>query len=110
MIEEYLNKMYDFYDGLINYLDDENVDSDKFEEYIKNTDKLNTHIDKNDFKLFLCLLSSLSINHHRSHNFFNKIQKIIMYSAKTFTSDELMEIFKDSKPIMLFLFRTRKIL
>ena len=67
--------------------------------------------DKYDIKLILHTIANISNNHHRSPQFFNKIEKIIkilIEDIKKFYSDiELFNIFKENKRLLLFLFEEK---
>ena len=70
--------------------------------------------EKENFGLFLKLISKISENHHRSANFIIKIEQILShYSSEikqTFTNLEIFEIFQNDKLILLFLFEQKIII
>ena len=82
------------FQNLQNYLDTHNYDGNKSE---------NEH--------FLHLILIISTNHHRQPHFFEKIEKILTISSKfyekLFSSEELILIFQESKPILLSLLKTK---
>ena len=63
--------------------------------------------DKNEFRSFLHLIIRIS-NNNRSQNFHVKIEQILSFYKNQilnyFTNDEIFDIFKNNKRILLFLF------
>ena len=97
-LECYLHQIKKFYDFIIQYIEDE-----------KNNDE---EIDLNDFnqiqiKDILFLLSKIAKNHHRNRFFFTKIEKIILFwrdkIIQNVSNDDLFNIFKNNKRMILFL-------
>ena len=108
-IQKNLEKMYDLYEVLLDCIDNEVIDSRRFKELITKIENDEFQINKHDNKIILYLLSSLSKNHHRTPGFFDKITKIISCFTQKFTDDELIEIFKGDKLIMLFLLKNKMV-
>lgn len=101
-----LDKLKLNYATLINFIDDEENDEMKasflfhiFKEqnYTENLDKI---------KSVLFSLLNIANNHHRSTNFYQKIEKILLIFKhqlqQNFTSQELLDFFKSNKRIILF--------
>lgn len=86
----------------------DNVDLEKFTKKIKDQKILD---DEHEFRLLLHLISNISKNHHRSPNFFNIIEKILLLFKAEFkkylSSQELFYIFKDNKRIILMLLENK---
>ena len=65
--------------------------------------------DRQEFEQFLRLLLSISNNYHRSNNFPNKIERILLFLkdflVKTFSKEEIFEIFFNCKLILYLLFK-----
>ena len=57
------------------------------------------------------LISKITENHHRSPNFIRRIEKIFLHFSElikqSFTNQELFDIFKDNKRILLLLIQTK---
>ena len=112
-IAEYIKKMRDIQQLLLEYL--ENDDSD--EQYSQNLDKIKDfelNLNEHDLKLFLHLISQISTNHHRCNNFLDKIETIIkIYEEdikKYFSNFSIFNIFRSNKRILLFLFKEKIII
>lgn len=102
---EYLNEKKEFYDDLLEFIED---DSDSENNSLYN--QLNYFKKKENQQeaiLFFRLLAQLSNDHHRQPNFFKKIEQILQffstYIKQTFSNFTQFKIFKKSKLIILFL-------
>lgn len=90
---------------LLEYLDDKSeADYDKL---IKLINELNVSENRYELKSILQLLSTIIRNHHRSANFFSKIERILinykLYIKKYFSQLEVYDIFQPNQRILLFL-------
>lgn len=89
--------MEENYQNITNFFDDQQIRNNKYE-----------------MKLFLRLIVHLSNYHHRSTNFYHKIEMILLYFKdefhKYFTNSEIFEIFESNKRILLFLIEQKIIL
>ena len=69
---------------------------------------------KYDFKSFLHLISKISNNHYRFLGFHEKIEQILSFYRNQiqnyFTNDEIFNIFKNNKRILLYLFDEKVII
>ena len=112
-IQEYLEKknkiqnyLIDFIDNGINFKDDVNLISLFNEEKIGNN--------PSELKALLHLISNISSDHHRSIDFFKKIDQILFFFGDeiklTFSNFEIFQIFIKNKRILLFLFKNKIIL
>ena len=63
---------------------------------------------------FLYLLSTISNNSHRTHNFFTKVEtiliKILPIIQENFSNSQLWHIFKENKRLLLFLLQQKLII
>ena len=110
-VQDYLDQMKKLQATLLNYLEKE----DLIEEYLNNfmqlfqDYKICKH--KQKFESVLHLLLNISNNHHRELNFFQKIEKIILYFKTNlqaiFSNFVIFNIFKSNKRILLFLFKEK---
>ncbi|KAK8872106.1 hypothetical protein M9Y10_007865 [Tritrichomonas musculus] len=109
-IELYIKQKKELQLLLIGYLDsndDENeVNYRNFEKYLKDHQ---IYDNINEFRSILYLLSKIAKNHHRSQDFFKKIEQILIFLEKpikqTFSNSEIFHIFKKNQRILLFLFK-----
>lgn len=106
-IHEYLKNMKSIQNNLLKYIDND----DNMEENHKNLISLINDFKicekKNELNLFLHFLSKIANNHHRSSNFFPKIEKILQMIKddinKFFSNNEIFNFFKGNKRLLLFL-------
>lgn len=111
--QQYIQKQSEFYYLLLDFIDCNNEDEsnqiyEKIISYLANNKTLEK---KDDLQELLYLISNISYNHHRTKNFFDKFEKIILHlknALKLFTNSVLFDIFKFNKRILMFLF-TQKI-
>lgn len=104
----YMENMSKFNQLILNILDKENDLEEPFQNLNKYFEENNTFKDKNQMKLILHAISSISNDHHRSHDHFNKIEQILKIFTNPFKqffdNIEIFNIFKENKRILLFLF------
>lgn len=95
---------------IIEKSDNEDDDDKGFQNLQNYLDTQRYEGNKPELEHFLHLILIISMNHFRCPNFFQKIEKILTISSKyykpTFSDEELFYIFKESKPILLFLLKT----
>ena len=103
-IKNYHEKQSNFQNEILKYLDEEkcNEDDINIQKYF---DENLIPVNGFDVKKIFCLLRSIINNHHRSNNFFNKLEKIIIYFKEdfkqAFTNSELFDFFLQNKIILL---------
>lgn len=110
-IQNQFNQMKELQSNLIGFIDKE----DEAEEYLMNLktciDDQNILKNREDFKLFLHLLVSISNDHYRYPNFFEKIERILLdFKAEIeqyFTNKEIFRLFKTNKRLLLFLVKQK---
>ena len=108
-INNYIEHKKRLYDHLLAYIQASNDNSDDFqnlinflktENYVKNHEEL-VH--------FLFLISNISNDHHRHHDFYDKIYKIIQHFLEhikqTMSNQDIFDIFKNNKMILLYLIK-----
>ena len=105
-IVEYTEKIKSIHETLLRYLEDQEDPEYNFQSLIDLLVNQKIKNDKNDFKLFLYLLSAICNNHYHEKNFFQNIKRIILqYKSdiqKIFSTSEIFEIFKENKLLILF--------
>ena len=108
-IQQYINNQKKLYDFLVNFIDNQENDSNLIYEHSCPLFK----IDETKEKLieFLNILSQICENHHRNDNFFSKIEKIILYFKesinKYFKCQDIFDMFIFNKRIIWFLFNQK---
>ena len=111
---EYLDKLKNIQQNILQYIDDVSDSEDKFQNIKDNLTKSKIKDDRYELKPFLRYLSKLSNNHHRTANFFSKIDRIIDYLKddlrKFYSNSELFDIFKSNKRLLLFLIEAKIII
>ncbi|KAK8865030.1 hypothetical protein M9Y10_010559 [Tritrichomonas musculus] len=105
-IHEYIDLMKQ-----VNYILLQYIDENESQDYLLSLKQIieEHNISENKEKLgdFLRLILIITNNHNRNSNFFNKIEKILFLLKdkikKIFPNDEIFDIFKSNKQIVLFL-------
>ena len=110
--KNYISQKKEFLKVLLSFLDtqDNNDDQQLLFELI---DSQKFSENREELKELLYLLSKISKNHHRTPNFFIRIEQILLYCddqiKQTFSNNEIFSIFKTNKRILLFLFENKTI-
>lgn len=106
-IESLINKMREIQTKLLKYLDNESDIEENHQNFIQALNDHDILNKQSEFKLILYLIVRISINHHRYTNFYDKINTILNYFKDTiikyFSNNEIFEIFKKDKVLILFL-------
>lgn len=112
-IIQYLNKKRLMQQIILDYLDNEDDQANllKILSYYEN-EKISE--DKTEFLVFIKTIACISKNHHRSSNFFTKIEQIILKIQKDLLQNisnmEIFNIFKNNIRILLFLIKEKIII
>lgn len=113
-IEEFVEKMKGIQNSLLEFLEDESESEHNYEDFLKFIADQKVVEDKYEFKLFLRLISRISNNHKRVHNFIGKVERILRHFTKDiqnyFSNSEIFGFFKDNKRILLFLIQEKMII
>ena len=103
-IKNHIEKKVSFPTQILNYLDEEKDIEDDFKKYF---DDLKNQTNDLKIKEILCFLKHIINYHHRSHDFFSRIEKIMIYFKddikNNFTEQQIFEFFIQNKRIILFL-------
>ena len=106
-IESWIDKMKNVQRVFLEYLRDESNLEENFENLIQIIKDQQIAEERYDFKEFLHLIDKIMNNHKRVNNFLNKIERILQHIkskiTEYFSNDEIFEIFKYNKRILLFL-------
>lgn len=107
-IKQKIEKMKSLQSKVLDFLDDENDKEEHFQVLCNFIKEQKIHKKNQEFELFLNLLVKISNNHHRTDNFFEKIESILIkYKEKIidyYDNIDIFEIFKSNKRLLLFLF------
>lgn len=106
-IQDYANQQMKFYETIMNYFACQEESDTELQILADIFQNQNIIKEKGTFREFLSLISKLSDNYHRSHHFFNKIEKILSHYLpqikENFIDVELIQIFENNELILLFL-------
>lgn len=108
-IQDYANKMKYVQESLLEFFDNDDTNENDFQLLMKNLeDHQQFKSNIRELRILLNLISKIELQHHRTQNFFSKIEKIIKYYQdnimNSFSNLEIFNIFKENKRILLFLF------
>ena len=108
-IEEYVEKKKNIQQVLLEYIDGESNVEENYETLIQVLKEQHIIEERHDTKEMLYLISNIGNNHPRSNTFFHKLELILQHLKETitklFSNNEIFEIFKNNKRILLFLIK-----
>ena len=81
-IDDYVKQQNTIQDNLLMYIDNDVDHNDDYINIITFIDKQNILENPDDIREILYLISKISKNHHRTINFFEKIENILLYIIK----------------------------
>lgn len=103
----YIDKMKIIQSTLLEYIECDCYNEENFQNLIQILKDYKVTTIRHELKLILHLLLKISNNHYRPDDFFNKIEKILLFLQneiqKNFSNTEIFDIFKSNKRILLFL-------
>ena len=112
-IQEYVDLMKELQNLLLVYVESDADNEVHFHNLVNYINIQKEQWNKEDYEHFLHLISSVINNHHRDSNLFMKIEKILIaYSEqikKTFTNQDIYELFQKNKKMLLFLIENNNI-
>ena len=104
--QQYLEIMNSIQESIEQFLKKENSE-DNFSILVNTFDKTKINDNKFDLLSLLHLISKIVNNSYRSHNFFEKIEQILLYFQSDinnyFSNSQIFNIFEGNKRILLFL-------
>lgn len=109
MIEalEHIEEMRCIQHVILSFLDDEVDTEEIFQNIISFIDEKNYNCNQYKLKALLHLIAKIIDNHHRTMDFFSKIERILLHLKddikKNFPNWEVFVIFRSNKRILLFL-------
>lgn len=105
---KYFIQMNEIHNLIIIYFDKMGENESEFQTFISYIQDHKIDSDKQKFKSILYLISKFSMHHHRSKDFFEKIDKILIFYKSTinqnFSNNDIFHIFKSNKRVLLSLF------
>ncbi|KAK8857406.1 hypothetical protein M9Y10_015811 [Tritrichomonas musculus] len=107
-IQEYIDKKKLLQRKLLDFIEnDSSNDEENYHNLIKYINSQKIQKDKHELKSLLYLILKISNNHFRISCFFEKIEKILLFleqeTKQTFSNNDIFNIFKNNKKILLFL-------
>ena len=110
-IQSYYEKNEKLQQGILDFLDDNNNMEENYQNLQAMFDHQHIKEDIHELKLFLYLINKISKNHHRSPNFFSKIEQILLIFKdeikRYYKNYDIFKIFKNNKRILLFLMENK---
>lgn len=107
----YLEKMNAIQNILLEYIDDEEKDQTKFRRLLELFQSQKIQEDKHLLTSVLHLLATIANYHYRTHDFYNKVFKLIQYLkdsiTKYYSNHEIYNFFRINKRVVLFLFEEK---
>ena len=106
-ISDYIKKNKEIQETLLDFIDKQDNLEENFHNFQLSFQENKIADDKHEFKLLLHFIASISDNHYRESNFFDKIEKILLNFQEEIKNNcsnkEIFNIFKNNKRILLFL-------
>lgn len=105
-VQDHIDKMKNIETLLESFIDSQNGVEECYQNLINKIGELKICQNKEKLESLLLLIDKITSNHFRHKDFFNKIGAIfdfLLKRNKKFTSQELFNIFKDNKRILLLL-------
>ena len=106
-IIEYIEKQKKIQNLLLVFIDSDDNVEENYQNLLQLLQNQKIKDNKSELKSFLHLLLHISDNHHRSNNFFGKIERILLQfkdeMTKYFSNFEIYSLFETNKRIVLFL-------
>lgn len=110
---DFLNMMKNIQSRLLAFIEQEEKAEENFEQLHK---LINDRFKECKYSInsLLHLLTEIGNNHHRSNNFFSKIEKIILIIKdqikQNFSQSEIFNIFRSNKRLLLFAIKEKLII
>ena len=112
-LHKYLERKKEIQNNFLTLIEKDDYVEENYQSLIEIID--NQKIQKNQYelKLILYLIVKISNHHYRRPNFFNKIERVLLYmqnEIKTnFSNIEIFNIFKSNKRLLLFILENQLI-
>ena len=110
-INEYIDKMKEIQEQLIQFIDSNDQAEYGFKVLKNFLDTKKIGLIPMDIKAIIYLIQHISRNHHRKADFYDKMKEFFKNYEKDikklFTNNEILDLFKDDKLILLILFENK---
>ena len=110
-IQKYVSSKINLQKYLLEFINESENEEITFKQLTQCIETQQIINSKSEFKAFLHLIVRISNHHHRHINFFIRIEKILSLfkheMQECFSNDEIFNIFKSNKRILLFLFEEK---
>lgn len=108
-LQKYFEKNKEIQRNLLQFIDKEKDEQEDNNQFIKYFEDSAFCQDRHEFKTLLYLILKISNNYRRTPLFFQRIEQILLLIKdkikQTFSNEEIFNIFKSNKRILLFLFK-----
>ncbi|KAK8835835.1 hypothetical protein M9Y10_040383 [Tritrichomonas musculus] len=110
IVSEFIDKMKNFQELILKFINSENKEQSVFylNQFKELSDSHQIRKDKEELKILLRLIVSVSVIVHRPPNFFPKIEQLLKLFLKDikkyYSNAEIFQIFKLNKRVLLFLY------
>lgn len=110
-VQAYLKKMKSLQKGFISFISSKTKEEEEtHQNLIQLLDDYKIKENQSDFKMFLRLITKIADNDQHLPNYFNKITSVIDHIKneikQTFSNQEIFDIFRSNKRIILFLIKS----
>lgn len=78
-LNDYVEKMKSIQSNFLDYIDNDDNSEEKYQNLINLFPNQRTRSNRHDLEPILILILRISNDHHRTPNFFEKIEKILLY-------------------------------
>lgn len=106
--QKIIEKNKNVQEKILDFIENQEFNDNSFQILISYFEQQGISQNKKEFGEILRIISNISANHYRTKDFFVKFEKILSHYRNEilnyFDSNELFEIFKISKRILLFLY------
>ncbi|KAK8838130.1 hypothetical protein M9Y10_036083 [Tritrichomonas musculus] len=105
-VKFFLEKFKSLQEAFLDYLEDEENNEENFRNLYKLINDTKIRDCMHEIRLFIHFLLKVANNIHRIHNFFIKIDRILKLfknDLKKFKNEDIFQLFKSNKRILLFL-------
>ena len=106
-IQEYFDKMKEVQKDLLDYIENKDNSDEDYQNLINYFKENRIKENKHELKATLRLISQIANDHHRTHNFFTKIEQVLLIFKKDLrnilSNRQIFHIFRSNKRLLLFL-------
>lgn len=104
----FYEKMLNIQRSILDFIETENELEESYQIFADSVESYHIRNSTQETKIVLMMILKIADNHQRKTNFFQKIEKILLYFQneikKYFSNSEIFDLFKGNKRILLFFF------